>query len=78
MSGFRFAGTPFLIAGPCAVEADAVMDRIADTLAEYLAVQRRAGELSFLLVPRAGFGEDAAARLRSELGMKAYVTSSGS
>lgn len=34
MSGFRFAGTPFLIAGPCAVEADAVMDRIADTLAE--------------------------------------------
>lgn len=34
MSGFAFGPGPFLIAGPCVVEADDVMLRIAETLAE--------------------------------------------
>lgn len=34
MSRFTFSASPFLIAGPCVVESDAIMDRIADTLAE--------------------------------------------
>lgn len=33
MSGFALGQGPFLIAGPCAIEDDATMDRIADTLA---------------------------------------------
>lgn len=33
MSRFTFATSPFVIAGPCVVEAPAVMDRIADELA---------------------------------------------
>lgn len=34
MSRFTFSASPFLIAGPCVAESDAIMDRIADTLAE--------------------------------------------
>jgi 2-dehydro-3-deoxyphosphooctonate aldolase (KDO 8-P synthase) len=34
VTGFGFGGGPFLIAGPCAIEDDATMARIADTLAE--------------------------------------------
>ncbi len=33
MTAFALAGGPFLIAGPCAVESDAVMDAVADRLA---------------------------------------------
>ncbi len=33
MRRFTFAKSPFLIAGPCVVESDAIMDRIADRLA---------------------------------------------
>ncbi|MEO8479835.1 MAG: 3-deoxy-8-phosphooctulonate synthase [Gemmatimonadota bacterium] len=34
MSRFTFAASPFLIAGPCVVESEAIMDQIADRLAE--------------------------------------------
>lgn len=62
MTGWTFGPGPFLIAGPCVVESESVMDRVADALATLAA--RRGLRVCF----KASFDKANRARLAGERG----------